>query len=242
VTVPAIDRLAPVNVRRDVEIHRDVASPYHARMHFSFGEYQDPARMGIGALRVFNHRHLPPAARLTRHPHGHAHCVTYVIDGAFVHRDPTFTGRLDPGGVQRSALPAPTDALEWNPEPAEPLELLQLWLAPRRTPTVLVEHRQYQPDERRNRWLLIARPHGRLGTGVAVDSDASVLVTHLEAGASLRHTIAPGSAGYAYLVRGAAILNAHPLRGGDAALITGEGTVAVDADEPTELVLVDTAL
>jgi len=50
VTAPGIDLLAPVIVRRDVEIHRDVAGPYHTRMHVSFGEYQDPARMGIGAL------------------------------------------------------------------------------------------------------------------------------------------------------------------------------------------------
>ncbi len=207
-----MDRFAPVIVRRDVEIHRDTVSPYHTRMHFSFGEYQDPAHMGIGALRVLNHRFLPPAAHFDA-PHGHAIRLTYVVAGALVHRDATLdAGRVDPGGVQRTSLPLRPDALEWNPLPAEALELLEIWLAPERTPNVLAEQRQYHIDERRNRWLQIARPHGRPGTGVAVDSDAGVLVAYLEPGATL------------------------------AALITAEGMVTVDGLEPAEVVLVDTAL
>jgi redox-sensitive bicupin YhaK (pirin superfamily) len=238
-----VDRLAPVIVRRDVEIHRDTVSPYHTRMHFSFGEYQDPTHVGIGALRVLNHCFLPPAAHLSAPAHGHAIRLTYVVAGALVHRDPTLdAGRVDPGGVQRTSLPLRPDALEWNPLPAEALELLELWLAPQRTPNVLAEQRQYHIDERRNRWLQIARPHGRSGTGVAVDSDASVLVAHLEPEATLQHTIAPGSGGYVYVIAGAAGLNAHALRAGDAAMITGEGTVVLEGHQAAEVVLVDTAL
>jgi hypothetical protein len=113
-----VDRLAPVIVRRDVEIHRDSMSPYHTRMHFTFGDYQDPAYMGIGALRVFNHRFLPPAARPPLELHAHAVRVAYVIAGALVHRDRNLDdGHVDPGGVQRSALPALAEALEWNRSP-----------------------------------------------------------------------------------------------------------------------------
>jgi redox-sensitive bicupin YhaK (pirin superfamily) len=243
VGIQEVDRLAPLIVRRDVEIHRDAAGPYHTRMHFSFGDYQDPTQMGIGALRVLNHRVLPPAARPALELHAHAVRVAYVIAGALVHRDRNIDdGRVDAGGVQRSALPAPAEALEWNPLPAEPLELLDIWLHPRREPTRMVEQRQYHLDDRRNRWLQLARPHGTPGTGVAVDTDVSILVSHVEPGESVLHTIRAGGGGYAYVVAGAAGLNDELLRTGDAALITGSGSVVVDAREHTEVVMVDTAL
>jgi redox-sensitive bicupin YhaK (pirin superfamily) len=243
VGIHEVDRLAPLIVRRDVEIHRDAASPYHTRMHFSFGDYQDPTQMGIGALRVLNHRVLPPAARPALELHAHAVRVAYVIAGALVHRDRNIDdGRVDAGGVQRSALPAPAEALEWNPLPAGALELLDIWLHPRREPTRMVEQRQYHLDDRRNRWLQLARPHGTPGTGVAVDTDVSILVNHVEPGAAVEHTIRAGGGGYAYVISGAADLNDELLRTGDAALITGSGSVVVGAREHTEVVMVDTAL
>jgi redox-sensitive bicupin YhaK (pirin superfamily) len=82
--------------------------------------------------------------------------------------------------------------------------------------------------------------HG--GSVLAVDSDASVLVTHLEPGRSVHHVISPARGGYAYLIAGAADLNEHRLEAGDAALITEEGMVEVEAHRPTELMLVDTQL
>jgi hypothetical protein len=73
-------------------------------------------------------------------------------------------------------------------------------------------------------------------------SDASVLVTHLEPGRSVHHVISPARGGYAHLIAGAADLNEHRLEAGDAALITEEGMVEVEAHRPTELMLVDTQL
>ena len=82
--------------------------------------------------------------------------------------------------------------------------------------------------------------HG--GSGLAVGSDASVLVTHLEPGRSVHHVISPARGGYAYLIAGAADLNKHRLDARDAALITEEGMVEVETHRPTELMLVDTQL
>lgn len=238
------DRLAPVVVRRDLEIHRQrlEGREHAARLHFSFGTYQDPANMGIGVLRVLNHESFPEDARLAPHPHGHAQLVTYVIAGELEHSDRELdAGRLAAGGVQRTSLSSDADSLEWNPTRG-PLELLQIWLAIRREPDPRVEQRQYRLDDRQDRWLRIAHPHGEGGSGVTVDSDASVYVTHLEPPASLSHTMAPGHGGYVYVVSGDAELNGHRMGPGDAAYITGEGTVAVEARQQAELVLVDTAL
>jgi len=242
---PTLEPLAPVIIRRDVEIHRQLLEGrlHAARLHFSYGTYQDPANMGIGPLRVFNHETFPEAARLAPHPHSHAQLITYVVAGELEHSDAELdAGRIGAGGVQRSTLSSGADDLEWNPSSTEPLELLHIRLALRREPQLLVEQRQYHLDERSNRWLRIARPHGESGGGVAVDSDASVHVSHLEPAASVGHTIAPGHGGYAYVISGGAELNGHRLGSGDAALITGAGIVHVEAGQPAELILVDTAL
>jgi redox-sensitive bicupin YhaK (pirin superfamily) len=237
-----LDRLARVVVRRDLEIHRSHLGPYTARWHFSFADYQDPTHIGIGALRVFNHEELPPAARLVLHPHSHAQCVTYVIAGEFQHRDAVLdSGRLDAAGVQRMTLTSTADYLEWNPSATEGLELLQIWLAFERSPTHLVEQRQYRLADRENRWLQVARPHGHGGSGLAVDSDASVLVTHLDPGRSVHHVISPARGGYAYVIAGAAGLNEHRLEAGDAAVHRG-GNGGGEAHRPSELMLVDTQL
>jgi quercetin 2,3-dioxygenase len=235
--------LAPVIIRRDIEIHRQLleGQQHLARLHFSYGDYADPANMGIGVLRVFNHELLPASARLSPHPHSHAQRITYVVAGELEHSDAEFTGRVAAGGVQRATLSSHAEALEWNPSPARSLDLLQIWLAIQREPDPLTEQRQYHLDDRINRWLRIAHPHGERGQGVTVDSDASVHVTHLEPSTSVTYGIAPGRGGYAYVISGEADLNAHSLQSGDAAMITDQGTVAVEARKPTELILVDTA-
>jgi quercetin 2,3-dioxygenase len=239
------DRLAPVIIRRDIEIHRELLEgrQHTARLHFSYGDYADPANMGIGVLRVFNHEFFPESARLSPHPHSHAQRITYVVAGELEHSDDGFpTGRVSAGGVQRITLSSHTESLEWNPSSTRPLELLQIWLVLRHEPDPRTEQRQYYLDHRMNRWLTITRPHGEGGQGVAVDTDASIHVTHLEPSTSVTYTFAAGHGGYTYVISGDAELNAHPLQSGDAAMITDQGVLAVEARTPAELILVDTAL
>src|SRR5947209_15298672 len=57
------EQLAPLEVRRDEEIFATDGGWFRARWHFSFDEYNDPANMGIGTLRVFNHQYNSRAGR-----------------------------------------------------------------------------------------------------------------------------------------------------------------------------------
>jgi redox-sensitive bicupin YhaK (pirin superfamily) len=58
----------------------------------------------------------------------------------------------------------------------------------------------------------------------------------------VHHVISPARGGYAYVIAGAADLNEHRLEAGNAAVITEEGIVEVEAHRPSELMLVDTQL
>jgi redox-sensitive bicupin YhaK (pirin superfamily) len=124
----------PIEIRRDDTIHRTDGGWFEARWHFSFGHYHDPARMGIGPLRVFNDDRLVPGAVWPMHPHHDVESLTYVVEGSFGHADSLGNGghagtrcraghdvrvaRCAALGAQRR--PGPTDAVPAVLDPARP--------------------------------------------------------------------------------------------------------------------------
>jgi quercetin 2,3-dioxygenase len=72
-----------------------------AKHHFSFAGYDDPARMGHGALRVWNDDEIAPKSGFPPHPHANMEIVTYVREGAITHQDNLGNkGRTEAGDVQ----------------------------------------------------------------------------------------------------------------------------------------------
>src|SRR3546814_13941967 len=72
-----------------------------ARHHFSFANYRDPARMGWGAIRVWNDDEIAPGSGFPRHPHQNMGIITYVRQGAVTHQDSLGnTGRPEAGAAQ----------------------------------------------------------------------------------------------------------------------------------------------
>ena len=72
-----------------------------AKHHFSFADYYDPARMGWGALRVWNDDEIAPNTGFPPHPHADMEIITYVREGAITHQDSLGNkGRTEAGDVQ----------------------------------------------------------------------------------------------------------------------------------------------
>jgi len=59
----------------------------NAKHHFSFAGYHEPARMGWGALRVWNDDTIAPHTGFPPHPHADMEIITYVREGAISHQD-----------------------------------------------------------------------------------------------------------------------------------------------------------
>src|SRR3546814_15324031 len=72
-----------------------------ARYHFSFANYPDPRRMGVGRLRVWHDDTIRPGSGFALHGHRDMANLTYVRPGALPHQDPLGNvGRTDAGAVQ----------------------------------------------------------------------------------------------------------------------------------------------
>jgi redox-sensitive bicupin YhaK (pirin superfamily) len=229
-----------ITVRRDREIHDVDGGWFRARWHFSFDTYRDPENDGFGAMRVFNDDRLIPGAVWPLHPHRDVEGLTYVVEGSFGHEDNGggAFGPLPAGSVQRMTLGSGALHSERNASATEPMRFIQIWILPdtANLPPA-VEQRVYSTEDRTDRLLRVIGPEG--GDVVTVHQDASVHVARLTSGTRVSHEIGTGRGAYLYLISGAASVGGHELATGDAAKVTDETELAVEAREVTEFILVD---
>ena len=99
-----------------------------ARHHFSFADYHDPARMGWGAIRVWNDDTIGAKSGFPPHPHRDMEIVTYVRTGAITHKDSMGNkGRTGAGDVQVMSAGTGVTHAEYNLED-EATTLFQIWI------------------------------------------------------------------------------------------------------------------
>ena len=99
-----------------------------ARHHFSFANYHDPARMGWGAIRVWNDDRIAAKSGFPPHPHRDMEIITYVRTGAITHQDSMGNkGRTGAGDVQVMSAGTGVTHAEYNLEDEE-TTLFQIWV------------------------------------------------------------------------------------------------------------------
>lgn len=212
----------------------------NAHYHFSFSGYHDPARMNVGALRVWNDDEIQPRTGFPPHGHDSMEIITYVRKGAISHKDSLGNaGRTEAGDVQVMSAGSGIQHSEWNAED-EVTELFQLWILPRiRGGKPSWGARQFPKGDRSGQWAVFASGSGE-GGSLSINQDAKVMGATLKAGETLTHTIAPGRHGYVVVADGEVTLNGKTLKTRDGAAITGGETLVFEGIASAELVLVDT--
>lgn len=236
--------LAKLQVRRSYEIYKGDAGIIRATLHFSFGGHIDPDNNGIGMLEVLNHDTFTPGSIWPMHPHRDIEAISYIVKGEFEHADSLGNGGvLSAGGVQVMSLGRGAEHSERNHSTERDLELVQMWIVPRRFGTEpSLQQRQYTEDDRRNRLLRIVKPSGDAGEGLEVEQEASVFVSHMEDGQAIRHEVPLGHGAYLYVLQGRIEANGERLGSGDAAYVWTGGAIELGASVPSEILLIDTVL
>ncbi len=216
----------------------------NARHHFSFGHYNDAARMGWGRLRVWNDDEIAAGTGFDPHPHRDMEIITYVREGAITHRDNMGNeGRTEAGDVQIMSAGTGVVHSEYNLEPMT-TKIFQIWILPDvRGAKPNWGAKTFPKAGREAKFEVLAG--GRDGDveagALPINADAAVMATTLAKGQELKLTLPPGRAAYLVPAKGSATVNGQALGERDGAAIEGEREVTIVANDEVELVLVEVA-
>ena len=214
-----------------------------ARHHFSFGEYHDPARMGIGVLRVWNDDSIRPGTGFDPHPHRDMEIVTYVRQGAITHEDNQGNrGRTVAGDVQVMSAGTGIVHSEYNREDEE-TRIFQIWfLTNTRGHAPHWQTRAFPKGDRAGELVPLASGQDGVTEALPIHQDATLYGATLLNGASLSHGFAPGRGGYLVPAAGALDVNGVRVDAREGLAVHDEETIEIRALEDSELLLADVPL
>jgi redox-sensitive bicupin YhaK (pirin superfamily) len=213
----------------------------NARYHFSFADWHDPARMGWGALRVWNDDEIAPKSGFPPHGHADMEIITYVRSGAISHQDSLGnSGRTAAGDVQVMSAGSGIRHAEMNLE-GEPTTLFQIWIQPeRRGGQPSWGARAFPKADRAGAFVPLASGRQVDGDALPIRADARVLGATIKAGDIVRYDLAPGRHAYLAAAAGSVDVNGVTLETRDGAAVKDEAVLEVRALADAEVVLVDT--
>jgi redox-sensitive bicupin YhaK (pirin superfamily) len=215
-----------------------------SRHTFSFADYYDPKHMGFRSLRVINEDRVAPGQGFGSHGHRNMEIISYVLEGSLAHKDNMgHEERLGPNEIQRMSAGTGIVHSEFNGSKTEPVHFLQIWLEPAESGArPSYEQIRFEPEEKRGKLKLLAGPQG--GNGAArINQDAKVFVAEISTGDDIAYDLGQQRHAWLQVIRGEVELNGTSLETGDAAAVTGEPHLSINAEgaEPAEILLFDLA-
>lgn len=210
--------------------------------HFSFAEYFDSARMGWGALRVWNDDEIAGKSGFPPHPHRDMEIITYVREGAVTHEDNMGNkGRTSRGDVQVMSAGTGVRHSEYNLDDAL-LRMFQIWIIPDKPggePTWGA--RRFPEGDRAGRFVALASGFAEDADALPIRASARLLGASLKKGETATYTLDPTRHAYLVSSGGKLEVNGVVLENRDGAAVTGETELKVTALEDGDAVLVDAA-
>ncbi len=211
-----------------------------AHHHFSFAAHHDPARMGWGAIRVWNDDTIAGKSGFPPHPHSDMEIVTFVRNGAITHRDSLGNeGRTEAGDVQVMSAGTGITHAEYNLEDEE-TTLFQIWIIPDRTGEQPGWGQcEFPKASREGGFEVLASGTPDTDDALPIRADAKVAATTLNAGQTARWETSGDRHQYLVAPKGRILINGVEAQARDGVAITGEAEIVVEALDDAEVVLVD---
>jgi len=220
----------------------------NAKHHFSFADYHDPNRMGVGPLRVWNDDTIQPGTGFPHHPHRDMEIITFVREGAITHEDNLGNkGRTVAGDVQVMSAGTGIVHSEYNLED-EVTRIFQIWIMPNATGHIPRWDAKAFPKADATNTHLVPLASGRMkdtdADALAIHADAAVLAATLESGQSVTHALESGRALYLVPAKGSLIVEGEAVLERDGVTIRADQdrTVTIESPDGAEVVVVDVPL
>src|SRR5206468_3863378 len=208
--------------------------------HFSFADFDDPARMGWGALRVWNDDEIAPETGFPPHPHANMEIITYVREGAVTHKDSLGNeSRTEAGDVQVMSAGTGIRHAEYNLE-QQPTRIFQIWIIPTSNGGSPAWGSQPFPKaDRSGRLVTLASGFDTDNDALPIRARARVLGATLKVGETVEYALSERRHGYLVPASGAVEVNGVRIDARDGAAIKDVALLRITAIEDSELVMVD---
>jgi quercetin 2,3-dioxygenase len=210
---------------------------YHT---FSFGNFQDPNRMGFRSLRVINEDRVIPGAGFATHGHRDMEILTYVLDGELAHKDSLGNGStIRPGDVQIMSAGTGIQHSEFNASQDNLVHFLQIWMLPNEINlTPRYEQHHFLPEEKQGKLRLVASPDGRDGS-VVIHQDINLYVAVLSSDDRITLEVKRDRFAWIQVARGTLTLNGESLREGDGVQIESPESLELTTKANAEILIFD---
>jgi len=208
-----------------------------SRHTFSFGEYHDPKRMGFRSLRVINEDLVTPGGGFATHGHRDMEIVTYVLEGALVHKDSLGNGSvIRPGEIQRMSAGTGIRHSEMNASHEAQVHFLQIWIEPNKSGHApSYEQAPLNPDAGQNGFTPIASSNGGEGA-ISLNQDVSISVSKPRVEETVEVTLGKDRYGFLHIVAGHVEIDGKIYGAGDGLAFEGADVpFALTAQEPSEI-------
>lgn len=231
-----------IKVRPSGERGQSRAAWLESHHTFSFNRYYDARYEGFRQLRVINEDTVAPGTGFGTHSHDNMEIISYVLEGALLHRDSSGgSGVIRPGEVQRMSAGTGVRHSEFNASKTEPVHFLQIWIIPEKDNLRPgYEQRAFPEDERRGKLRLVASRDGGDGS-VTIHQDVKLYNALLRAGDEVTHQLDGDRHAWVQVIRGAVAVGGTPLGAGDGAAVSEETSLDIRASEDAEILLFDLA-
>lgn len=206
---------------------------------FSFSDYQDPANVRFGALRVFNDDVVAPGAGFPAHPHDEMEIITIVLDGEITHEDSMGDKTVvRANDVQRMSAGTGLTHSELNLAD-KPVHLYQVWIYPdTKGLAPSYDQASFVPESWKNRLCPLASGQDIPDT-VSFHADATIYRGMLDAGRAAGFITDSKRSTFVYVTTGALQIDSHVVRAGDQARIDPGRDLSLKAVEAADFMLID---
>ena len=209
--------------------------------YFSFGSWNNPAKVHFGQLRVLNDDWIAGGGAFPTHPHDNMEIVTIPFSGALKHKDSTGgAGIIKAGDVQIMSAGTGVQHSESNESATEPVTLFQLWVFPKeKNIKPRYDQRSFDVKEREGKWQVVVSPRAE-DSALWINQDARFSLANIKAGETIKYENAfKGNGVYLVVIKGSIEIAGVKYYIKDAVGISETDSFEIVSYEDTELLAVE---
>ncbi len=208
---------------------------------FSFANYHNPERMHFGVLRVLNDDFIEGGKGFDIHPHNDMEIISIPLDGDLKHEDSMGnSGIIKKGDVQVMSAGTGIKHSEFNKNEDKPVELLQIWLFPKKkNVTPRYDQMSFKAEDRENKFQQVLSPNTD-DEGVWIHQDAWFYLGRFDKDETIEYSLKKSGNGiYAFIIDGEATINGQSLGKRDGLGVWETAKLNIKANENIEILLME---